>query len=411
LGKDGRKIVLNIQKVIKQFDDIKIANYFLMHHYGINVKHKVMGTGGFLYLYNYTPRTPRHHPIGNEARGLILDRNAEVVSQSFKRFHDLESPYNINWENACTEYMKLGEFITIYNFQGQWNIQTRNSILGDEIFAKKRELSYAEEVKSILSYMYKNAWDTIFVEKKSIGGDSWCYSFEVIYEEEYADMILLTIFDKNTGKELDRDLIDSIAFDLGFTRPKSYVVHDLLSLTNVMQDLPDDYAGLMIVDGDNKRTRITNLRYNHKKRKHPFTQIDLVSDVLSLLIDSYNVGGNPEYLIDDFTVGQPKYRELVELVNSEISQIVRELSYSYSSASNLERKDFADMTILMPMSRVLFDLRSGKIDNIEEGIFRPANQSKLTKLIKSRMGYRLDRSISRAQLEMYEQREEEERVT
>ena len=74
-----------------------------------------------LYILDYDMiEAPRHHPIVNECRGLILEENTwDVVCKPFNRFFNLgENPSNdksFNWEHSTALDKEDGSLMNLEN--------------------------------------------------------------------------------------------------------------------------------------------------------------------------------------------------------------------------------------------------------------------------------------------------------
>lgn len=114
---------------------------------------------GELFSLNYCQiYSPRFHEIADKCRGLIVDKNLNIISRSFDRFYNYgESGENFSLPLSTTKIMEKidGSLIKIYWYDNQWNISTRsnpfgNNYVGDYLF------TYAELVKNTLGVSLNN---------------------------------------------------------------------------------------------------------------------------------------------------------------------------------------------------------------------------------------------------------------
>lgn len=382
--------MLKIQEVIKKFDNIEIANYFLMSKLNLSIRKDILvgnnNENNIVYIYNYTENTPKHDPIGMWARGLILDYKADVVSQSFPRFFDLgETHYGlINWNGATVEELENGIFMNIYFAFGKWHMQTRRSANGDEVvrFSKyTTRLTCKQWADSILAGRFSMEWDDAL---EYGGGDrDLCYAFElvipkakIVTDYDYADMILLSILDKSTGMELSTPMVDEIANELQLARPGSARVRCLADVSENLKGQCETDAGLVIVDGNGKRIRLRNMQHI------------AATDNLNNGVDV-----KPEYFIDLIRSGSDtlaakeasEYEEFIDFLKEEIEALTHPLKFFHAQLKHVtSKKKFADTVKDLPLKQILFDLQSGDITDVEEGIASISSKKLISAIKKAK---------------------------
>lgn len=159
-----------------------------------------------LYIYNYSQST-QYEQLWNEVtlacRGLILDKNKEVVARPFTKFFNWEESDKVAIPNETFEVFEKmdGSLGILYWVENQPFIATRGS------FNSKQ----AQKASDILYQKYAHTFDIL---------DRNCtYLFEIIYPEnrivldygEMEDLILLAIVDNLSGKE---KALQSLGFPL-----------------------------------------------------------------------------------------------------------------------------------------------------------------------------------------------------
>ena len=110
-------MLLEIQKFIKRVEDIELANELLHIKLGINVKKEklILSTNKseYVYLYNYTDKSPKPHPIADECTGLILSKSGDVISRGPNRIFEVtDMAHKIKWTQAVAEEYIPGVRIT-----------------------------------------------------------------------------------------------------------------------------------------------------------------------------------------------------------------------------------------------------------------------------------------------------------
>jgi T4 RnlA family RNA ligase len=163
-----------------------------------------------LHIYNYTPLA-QFEKVWNEitlqCRGLILDKNYNVVARPFEKFFNLGEQVNqLIPDEPFEVFEKMdGSLGILYFWEGKWCMATRGSF-------RSRQAMQAEK---ILQTKYAGE-----VEKLN---EAYTYLFEIIYPSnrivvdynDTEDLVLLAVVDTQTGEELQCEELD-------FTKPAVY---------------------------------------------------------------------------------------------------------------------------------------------------------------------------------------------
>lgn len=100
----------------------------LNKEFGIIVKKYDEG----LIVLNYNQIESPKNEITNECRGLIIDKEFNVVSRSFDRFFNYGENFATFNPNTAVAYEKVdGSLIKIYNWQGNWHVSTRGTAFAE----------------------------------------------------------------------------------------------------------------------------------------------------------------------------------------------------------------------------------------------------------------------------------------
>lgn len=118
---------MEVVKYLKEFGLGKLVTEFA-------IKVKEYDEGLIVLNYNQID-SPKSHPIVMECRGLILDKEFNVVSRSFDRFFNYGEQPNtqshIDMAKAeCFEKID-GSLIRIYNWKGVWYVATRGTAFAE----------------------------------------------------------------------------------------------------------------------------------------------------------------------------------------------------------------------------------------------------------------------------------------
>ena len=89
-----------------------------------------------LFVFNYSQiDSPKTHPIVRECRGLIMDKDFDIVCKPFERFFnygeapDITEKFNI--KDAVVYEKADGSFIKVYHWDGSWRIATRGTAFAE----------------------------------------------------------------------------------------------------------------------------------------------------------------------------------------------------------------------------------------------------------------------------------------
>ena len=90
-----------------------------------------------LIVLNYDQIYSPKNDITRECRGLILDKDFNVVSRSFDRFFNLgeqpDTQSHIDWNKALCHEKIDGSLIRIYNWNSTWYIATRGTAFAESV--------------------------------------------------------------------------------------------------------------------------------------------------------------------------------------------------------------------------------------------------------------------------------------
>jgi hypothetical protein len=317
--------------------------------------------GRVLFKYNQI-ESPMAHPIVQEARGVILDKNDnwKVVTFPFKKFFNYEEGHAaaIDWTTARALEKVDGTCICLYYYEGKWCVQTLGRIEADG------------EVNQILKMTFSDLFFKYFCVTDFPFCSDYTYTFElatpfnrIVTRYDDVKIALLSIRHRLTLEEthLDDPIYTEICSRVkGVSLPKSFPMQSLKDVVDLARSLPQLDEGYVVVDAAFNRIKVKNPSYvaiAHLKES-------MLSSIRGLVAIALTNEG------DEFLTYFPEYREKYEMITDEMLKIKEKLTNLYKETKDIVvQKDFALslQASKLPFIHVLFSLRSGKIKSIDEG--------------------------------------------
>ena len=191
--------------------DINILNDYIQKGLVVKNDHPTLP----LSIYNYS-RTCQYENkwdnITKSCRGLILDKDGNVIAKSFDKFFNLEEHSTEEIPNEDFEvYEKLdGSLGILFWYQGKWILASKGSFVSEQALKGKQILNSKYSVEPI-----PKGYTTLL---------------EIIYPENrivcnYGDdevLVVLSMISNATGKELDYDSLLKINEETGLPVVKKY---------------------------------------------------------------------------------------------------------------------------------------------------------------------------------------------
>ena len=213
-----------------------------------------------LVVLNYSQRdSPKFEPIVDECRALILELNTwKIVSKSFGRFYNYQEGNRIfDFEQALIYEKVDGSLMSVYHYQHRWCVASRG-------------MAFAEgetKFKATFAEVFSEAFNFAMLEQYP---EHWCFSFElvspktrVVKRYPFTDVYLLSIFDRETERELSQKRVDEIAHQLKVMRPKLYELD--IDMTEAFDHLEATDEGYVCVielkHGTVERVKVKNPSY------------------------------------------------------------------------------------------------------------------------------------------------------
>jgi RNA ligase len=191
--------------------DINILNDYLEKGLVVKNDHPTLP----LSIYNYS-RTCQYESkwddITKICRGLILDREGNVIAKAFNKFFNYEElTLNDIPEGSFEVFEKLdGSLGILFWYQGKWILASKGSFISDQSI-KGREILNNKYNVEVLPKGYTTVVEIIYPENRIVCD----------YGED-EELVVLSMISNANGKELDYNSMLSINEVSGFPTIKKY---------------------------------------------------------------------------------------------------------------------------------------------------------------------------------------------
>jgi hypothetical protein len=333
------------------------------------------------YVLNYDQiDSPRFHPIVDECRGLILDKDLNVMCRSFHRFFNFGEgiegdKFAVKDSNGVINpkdikdakiYHKMdGTLINLYwdYLKNRWQVATRGMAFaegGNEFFDSfedlvKKSYQYDTIIFNLNEWAKENPyvkWNTFMFELTSP------YN-RIVTPYQEIELTLLSVKDKR-GHEDDREDLEYFSERLGVKLPPYYEIHDWNKLTDLVNSFPSMQEGVVLVWEDrgreegHYRLKCKNVQY---VAIHNLRSNGLISPyrILTLIMNN----DEEEYL--SYFESDTQY---FDFVRNEFQTFLKSVEEIYNQFKDIEsQKDFA-LAVMANIpekfySGFLFDMRKG----------------------------------------------------
>lgn len=281
-----------------------------------------------LTIWNYTQKTQYEQKWDNVTlmcRGLILDRDGNIIARPFKKFFNIEEGRHTPTQKFSVYEKMDGSLGIVFHYEGKWRIATRGSFTSDQ----------AEKGAELLKRYNLEKLNPLYT-----------YMFEIIYPEnrivvnygDTEDLVMLGKVCIKTGVSFDVD--DYIKH--GFNVVRRY--DSVEDYGELKQRISDNAEGFVVVFKNGSRVKIKGTEYC---RLHKImTEVSTTSIWKSLLEDDdieKLLEGVPDeyfYKIKNYRTGLLQYyRTLEEFINTRYEKINEELGPCDDKTFALHVKD------------------------------------------------------------------------
>ena len=190
--------------------DINILNEYLEKGLVVKNDHPTLP----LSIYNYS-RTCQYEGkwdnITKMCRGLVLDKEGNVVAKSFDKFFNYEELTLNDIPNESFEVFEKmdGSLGILFWYQGKWILATRGSFVSDQSVKAMEMLKSKYNVESIPKG-YTTLVEVIYTENRVVCS----------YDDE--QLVVLSMFSTISGKEMGYDTLLSISEESKMPVVKKY---------------------------------------------------------------------------------------------------------------------------------------------------------------------------------------------
>jgi len=300
-------------------------------------------------IYNYS-KFCQFKKVWNEitlqCRGLILDKDYNIVAKPFSKFFNLEEEKNIPNE-PYTIYEKLDGSLGILFFYEGWHIATRGSFTSEQ----------SQKAQKILNHKYSHLLPSL--------NTNCTYLFEIIYPEnrivldygDQEDLILLGIYNRVTLQE--EELKD---YGFPYLKPSQY---NSLSFKELKDLNIKNHEGFVIKFSSGKRIKI---KFEDYVQLHGIVTEFSNKKVWEMLKDGKDINELIEIVPDEFF---EKIKEVRDDLQKQFDNIKNKAQSIYNDVKGFSnRKDIA--LHLSKNHKDIMPIVFGILDNkkIDDNIWR-----------------------------------------
>ena len=349
---------------LKEFREIDIANKHLQHSFKVDASPTILGRES-TWLYNYRDNILGDKEIENEAGGLILDDNCNIICAAFPKITkigNLNNP-NLFWMGTKASILYDGMQIIIYSHKGEYFIRTKYDIDGGTELPNG--MTVRETVLDLLSDIEPDDPFRPFKEanKKE---DRYCWFFELISPEtskiirqEESELILFASIDKIHNREIASHAVDKFAKRSGLSRVPQGPAVNIDNVNKLLIRLGSTARGIVATDVSCNRILFESPIYKMLKKTIRTKQNYPSARSFAELVLNTEV--------EDLTVTYEHYTDILYLMQDTLTDILEELDDLWSFNNELiSRKEFAEAVKHHPLSKILFLVWDGKAETAED---------------------------------------------
>jgi len=337
--------------------DINILNDYIEKGLVVKNDHPTLP----LSIYNYSRTTQyegKWDNITKSCRGLILDREGNVVAKSFDKFFNLEEHNPEEIPNEEFEvYEKLdGSLGILFWYQGKWILASKGSFISDQAIKGKNILNSKYNVEPIPKG-YTTLVEIIYPENRIVCG----YGNDEV-------LVVLSMVSNASGKELDYDSLLKINEETGLPVIKKYDgIQDYKTLKTLISK---DREGYVVRFRNGFRIKIKGDEY---VRLHRILTGFSNVDIWEYLKDKKDLNELLDKVPDEFDAW---VRNTVNELNSQFEGIEKEYQWIFKVTKRVEgiedRKIFAEYAMRYKHPSILFSMLDNKnYDEIIWKLIRP----------------------------------------
>lgn len=233
--------MIELQKYLKEKSHDDLHNEL-----GVTVKQD-----GDLFLYDYNQiLSPKYHPVVRECRGIILDKNDEVIARPFDRFFNYGeeiSEKDFDFSN-CHVYEKVdGSLIKIFHYNNHWHVSTRGTIYADSRVGNN-DITFKELVYKAVGVETQQEFDEIFkdCEKYTFICEVTSFENRVVVRHDGYSLWLLAVRDTKNGHYVDKQCFSDIVEKAKMKLPKEYSFLSIDDCLKTAKELTSNDEGYVV---------------------------------------------------------------------------------------------------------------------------------------------------------------------
>ena len=309
-----------------------------------------------IYILNYNQiNSPKTHPIVMECRGLVLDRDYNVVARSFRRFFNYneipEDDKKFDWNNFSARSKEDGSLILLYYYSGAWRVNTRNSF-GEGRLQYFTDQSWKSIVDGIVGAGYNELYKgfTYVCELCSLDN-------KVVRSYTVPKLYCLGVF--STEGEICYDKKHNF-----FSYPDEHMFSSITAVSDWIEknsSIDPTFEGFVLKDINGMRLKVKSKSYYnlHKAKNNGNFSVDFIIE--SILKNE----------VGEILVYFPEYKDLFESAIRFVDGCIDKIYDLWETVKTIEsQKDFAAAVLGNEFSCYLFSVRKSCVGLLSKDTIR-----------------------------------------
>lgn len=328
-----------------------------------------------LMQFTYSLSSPMYDPLVKKCRGIILDKDFNIVARPYDRFYEYAGE---TLTPNAVGYEKIDGSLIIKYFWNGWKYATIGSVFASGLINEKLNITFNEECI--------RAWPSDFSEDLLDTNITYLFELVSVYNQivvkrnnEYS-MLYLHGARKITGEYVD---INSIDYPL---KPKLFNPHfNVNRFTSTLNE------GIVIINGDGTRFKKINSDYK-VLRKYRFMSKDcskwykFLINIISIDLIGEEIIQNEdskyfEEMYDKVRILMDKeeekeFDEVLEQLKSKVRDIESRIISIYNGIDYTTEREKAEKIKLYPKpeSNLLFALKRNRYNLIKAILIQELNK-------------------------------------
>ena len=203
----------------------------------------------FLYDYNQI-LSPKYHPVVKECRGIILDKNNEVIAQPFDRFFNCGeeiSEKDFDFSNCCVYEKVDGSLIKIFHYNNHQHVSTRGTVYADSRVGNN-DITFRELVYKAIGVETQQEFDDIFKghEKYTFIWEVTSFENRVVVRHDGYSLWLLAVHGTKEGHYIDKRRFLNVIEKAKMKLPKQYSFTSIDECLKTAKELTPNDEGYVV---------------------------------------------------------------------------------------------------------------------------------------------------------------------